>query len=83
MIFAAQRFRCRPSEMLRIDDGFAAFCFDEACSFILSQWEEGKRPFFGRDGDDRSDNAGTVALLKDLGAEVIHYDQRGNCGGLS
>ena len=58
--------------MIQIDDGFAAYCFDEACCYILSQLDEGKRPFFGR--ADRSSaasgNADTIAMMKKLGAEV-------------
>ena len=76
----ARRFRSRPSEVLRMDDGFAAYCFDEACCFILSQLDEGKRPFFGHSsaGNGRniqkSVNSQTVEIMKNLGAEVIAFD---------
>ena len=62
--------------MIQIDDGFAAYCFDEACCYILSQLDEGKRPFFGR-GDKNgaaSGNADTIAMMKKLGAEVKGID---------
>ena len=72
VIFAAQRFRTKPSDMLRISDGFVAYCFDEACCFIISQMEEGKRPFFRRSRD--TGNARTIDLLKILGAEVKYFD---------
>ncbi len=68
----AQRFRSRPSDLLQITDGFAAYCFDEVCCYILSQIDEGKRPFFGR-GDKNgaaSGNAATIEMMKKLGAEV-------------
>ena len=58
--------------MIQIDDGFAAYCFDEACCYILSQLDEGKRPFFGR-GDKNgaaSGNAATIEMMKKFGAEV-------------
>lgn len=68
----ARRFRSRPSEILHIEDGYEAYCFDEACCWMLGQLEEGKRPFFGRTGGTKqgSGNAETVSLLKQLGAEV-------------
>lgn len=70
VIFSSQRFRCRPSDILRIADGFEAYCFDEACCWIISQLDEGKRPFFGRE----TANSRTVGILTNLGAEVKHYD---------
>lgn len=75
----AQKFSARPSEILRLEDGYAAFCFDEACCWISAQLEEGKRPFFGREREDGAApcaavNAATVSILKNLGAEVIHID---------
>ena len=78
MIFAARRFRSKPSDILHIDDGFVAYCFDEACCFIISQLEEGKRPFFMRELSGESAgysvNSQTIELLKKLGAEVKGFD---------
>ena len=77
VLLTAQRFRGRPSEILGIDDCFTAYCFDEACCFILSQLEEGKRPFFRRESagsGGASGNSQTIALLRNLGAEVKNYD---------
>ncbi len=54
-----------------------AYCFDEACCWIVSRLEEGKRPFFGRyhkDGCSASNNANTIDLLMNLGAEVRKID---------
>lgn len=78
VILLARRFRSKPSEVLHIDDGYTAFCFDEACCFILSQLDEGKRPFFGRSengaktsgNDSPSVNMQTIEMMKKLGAEV-------------
>lgn len=78
VIYAAQRFRTKPSDILRIDDGYAAYCFDEACCFIISQLEDGKRPFFTRRQQEghsqHSGNARTIDILKKLGAEVKGID---------
>lgn len=34
----------RPSELLSIEDTYTAFCFDEACAYILSELQNGKEP---------------------------------------
>lgn len=34
----------RPSELLDIEDAYAAFCFDEACAFILKKLQDGEEP---------------------------------------
>lgn len=71
VIRMAQRFRCRPSEMLRLRDDYAAYCLDEACAYVWECLEEGKRPFFRSDGAGASSrSAATVEILRRLGAEV-------------
>lgn len=35
---------CRPSEIMDIDDPYTAFCFDEACSYIIQRINEGDDP---------------------------------------
>lgn len=34
----------RPSELLGIEDTYTAFCFDEACSYIIKELKDGKEP---------------------------------------
>jgi hypothetical protein len=36
--------RIRPSDLLGLKDAYTAFCFDEACAFIVHQLQEGKEP---------------------------------------
>ena len=38
------RFKKLPSEIARIYDEYTAFCFDEACDYIISQLEQEKKP---------------------------------------
>ena len=68
----ARKYRCRPSEVLGIEDDYTAYCIDEACVYILGCMEEGKRPFFRDGGGVRAPcgNATAVNMLKKLGAEV-------------
>ena len=39
-------YKCRPSTLIDIYDPYTAFCFDEACAYIIRQMEEGKEPAF-------------------------------------
>lgn len=37
-------FNVRPSEVMGIEDGYTAYCFDEACAFIVNEIRDGKKP---------------------------------------
>lgn len=39
-------YHCRPSEILKIDDEYTAFCFDEACAVISVRIQEGEKPVY-------------------------------------
>ena len=54
-----------------MEDEYAAFCFDEACGWMLAQTEQGKRPFFAAASGG---NAAVVSCMKQWGAEVKHFD---------
>lgn len=36
----------RPSDLIGIEDTYSAFCFDEACAYILKELKDGKEPVF-------------------------------------
>ena len=42
----ANKYQCRPSTLFDIADPYTAYCFDEACAYILMQVEEGNEPRF-------------------------------------
>ena len=42
----AEQFRCLPSEIMDIDDPYTAFCFNEACSYILLRLRKGDTPYY-------------------------------------
>lgn len=44
----SKQYRTRPSELLGISDSYTAFCFDEACMFILSRIEGMKEKDFDK-----------------------------------
>ena len=45
----SQKFNRLPSEIARINDEYTAFCFDEACMYIISQLESEKKPIWPED----------------------------------
>ena len=48
MLSLANTYRCRPSTLLDIDDPYTAYCFDEACAYIVNKIEKGQEPTFER-----------------------------------
>lgn len=44
-------YPCRPSEIMGIKDEYTAFCFDEACAFIVKQLRDGKKPIMKVEND--------------------------------
>lgn len=46
------------STVLRIDDGYTAFCIDEAATYVISRLQSGDKPI------KRTDNRETAEFLK-------------------
>lgn len=42
----ANVYKCRPSTLVDISDPYTAFCFDEACAYIIQKIEKGEEPNF-------------------------------------
>lgn len=49
VINQSQKFNKLPSEIIRLEDEYTAFCFDEACMYIISQLENDKNPTWTED----------------------------------
>lgn len=49
MLGSANIYKVRPSSLLDIADPYTAFCFDEACAFIITQLEQGNEPRFKKE----------------------------------
>ena len=41
-----QLYRCRPSELLHVEEAYAAWCLDEACMFAQMKIDSGETPIF-------------------------------------
>lgn len=46
IISQSKKFNKPPSEIIGIDDHYVAFCFDEACIYILNEYEQGNEAKF-------------------------------------
>ena len=48
IIGLSRHYQKKPSEILEIDDGYTAFCLDEACALIVSRMtgEGAEKPVF-------------------------------------
>lgn len=42
----ANVYKVRPSTLLDIVDPYTAYCFDEACAYIIGKLEKGEEPNF-------------------------------------
>lgn len=60
MIAQAQRYKKLPSEIIKIDDEYTAFCFDEACAYIMGKIDAGENPVFF--DDDSSKNKDKITI---------------------
>ena len=58
MVAIAKATNRAVSEMLKINDGFTAFCIDEAALYVVSQLQAGKVPI------KRTNNRETAEFLK-------------------
>ena len=67
VINQANRFNKLPSEIARIHNEYEAFCFDEACDYIIRQLEDKKTPKW-REEKQSKDNvrAKTLQLAEKL-----------------
>ena len=46
VLSVAKTNRCRPSTLFGLIDPYVAYCFDEACTYITKQLEDGNEPQF-------------------------------------
>ena len=45
IINMSQQYRCKPSDIMHLAE-YSAYCFDEACAFIISKMNDGEVPRF-------------------------------------
>ncbi|WP_155394964.1 hypothetical protein [Clostridium sporogenes] len=52
-----------PSELLKIEDEYVAYCLDEVMTEFIYRIENGEKPRFVNTNKDRKDNPGLKMLL--------------------
>lgn len=57
-----RQFRKLPSEILSIENDYAAYCFNEAINVTMMKLNEGKTPVFER--ENNKDNPGLKLLME-------------------
>lgn len=45
----SRQYGCQPSEILFLDDEYTAYCFNEACFFIMMMLMNGKKPHYKKE----------------------------------
>jgi hypothetical protein len=62
----SKQFKQRPSQIINITNDYEAFCFDEACAYIISELskENPKEPNFDINDKPTNDNNDLIAYLK-------------------
>lgn len=63
VISQANRFKKLPSEIAFITDEYVAFCFNEACDYIISQLEQEKKPIWREDVKTKEEKRKNNLLL--------------------
>lgn len=43
----------RPSDIMGINDEYLAFCFDEACAYIIKELKDGNKPILKVDNGEK------------------------------
>lgn len=63
-----EKFGGRPSEVIGVvDDEYTAYCFDEACLYILNMLNDNKKPMFDDDKEQqKSDIKNNYTCFSDL-----------------
>lgn len=61
-------WKVRPSELMDLDDPYAAYCFDTACMYIADQLQHKRLPNFPVDnkeqGKKRTTNSAIIAEMQ-------------------
>ena len=63
-MLVARAWGVRPSALLGIEDGYAAYCLDACGAYMLARLREGKKPNFAVRGEGgRTTNARALEML--------------------
>lgn len=66
VLVMSKQYRCLPSEILGIKDDYTAFCFNEACSYIIIMLQEGHKPHYTEVRNKWKEEQKTYSNFKDF-----------------
>lgn len=60
-----KQYKIRPSKVIGLTNDYEAFCFDEACTYILSEMskEDGREPKFDDKNKNKTNNNDVIEWL--------------------
>lgn len=68
VLVMSKRFSRPPSEIIGVQDPYDAFCFDEACMFIMYKLDSGEKIKYHQDeGKEEKHYSKLSDMYKDLG----------------
>ena len=60
LVNMAAVYQCRPSQLLAVDEEYAAWCLDEACMLVKMKLDDGEEPIFKKQYASFSDIYGDL-----------------------
>lgn len=60
----------RPSQVLNLTNDYEAFCFDEACTFIINKLEEKEEPWFD-DSEEQKNNDNIIDFFNENNQKLL------------
>lgn len=67
VLVMSRRFSKPPSEIIGVDDPYDAFCFDEACAYIMYKLDSGEKIKYKEEGKPEKHYSKLSDMYKDLG----------------
>lgn len=67
----AKMYHTSPSKILRIDDEYLGFCFDEACALIVTKMQNKEKPTFDEESKKENKPKKKYRSFTDLYKDVL------------
>lgn len=53
VIAMSKMYNCLPSDLLKIEDDYTSFCFNEACAIIMMKIDKGEKPIYKTEQEEQ------------------------------
>lgn len=68
ILMMSKLYKCRPSELMGRVDEYTAFCFDEACAYIIAKLQNDEKPRYKEWGVIEKHYKNFSDMYKEVGA---------------